>query len=127
MKTYQSGSVASLSIILPNGRSKYISFDSTSNGKSLFSTNDKNIMAGIESSRRFREGGIILVADDTPKETKKKDPIPVKNEEYKEVQVNSWDDAKDYLVDELGIPTKSIRTQSQISAAAEANHIKFIF
>lgn len=133
MKTYQAGSVASMSIILPNGKNKFIRFDSLSNGKSMYSTDNKDIMAGIESSRRFKEGGIIITQDTEPKEGEKKETKPAAAPagklvtEFKEVRVASWEDAKNYLVDECGINSKKIRTQSQITAAAQANGIHFIF
>lgn len=137
MKTYQSGSVAALSITLPNGRNKFIRFDSQSNGKSIYITTDRDIMAGIEGCARFKEGGIKIIADTEPKEQPKKVVTPTapaapkaelrKADEFKEVRVASWEDAKNYLVDELGINGKKIRTQSQIMAAAQANNIHFIF
>lgn len=133
MKTYQSGSVASLSITLPNGRSKYIRFDSMSNGKSQYRTTDKDIMAGIEGSARFAEGGIVIIEDTEPKNVKKvpvataPKPIIKKAEEFKEIRVASWEDAKNYLVEEVGINSKKIRTQSQITEAAQKNNIHFIF
>ena len=128
-----------MSITLPNGRSKCIRFDSQSNGKSIYITDDKDIMAGIESTTRFAEGGIVIIEDTEPKVEPKKEEKPVKAapaapkaelkkaDEFKEVRVASWEDAKNYLVDECGINSKKIRTQSQITAAAQANNIHFIF
>lgn len=133
MKKYQSGSVAALSIKLPNGRNKFIRFDSQSNGKSIYITEDKDVMAGIESCARFKEGGILLIEDTEEKVKEPKEPSAPKatagvlKTDFKEVKVASWEDAKNYLVEEEGVEGKRIRTQSQITAVAQAKGIHFIF
>lgn len=126
MKKYQAGSTISLTLTLGKGKYLHIKFDSMSSGNSVYSSNSKAIQEAIENTEMFKSGYITIIEDTEAVVKKSKVEVNPKAE-YKEVSVASWDDAKAYLVENLGISPSKVRTQSTISSVAEANNIHFIF
>ena len=128
MKKYRAKTNCSVSISLPNGKYKHIDFDPEGNGTSVFSTKSSVIADALERTRAFGKVFVLEYTDepvDAP--VVKEEPLPVKSEnEYKEVKVSDYEEAKRYLIEELGYPANKVRTQSAILKVAASENITFV-
>lgn len=128
MNKYRAKTNFSTSISLPNGKYKYIDFDPEGNGTSIYQTNSAVIAAALERNPGFGKVFTLEYTDDPVEEAQKAEaPAPVKSEkEYNEVKVNDYEEAKRYLIEELGYPANKVRTQSAILKVAANENITFV-
>lgn len=142
MKIYRARTGYSTSIVLPSGKTKYLIFDSESNGTSVLKVTSKAVASALERKKEFGSIFYLEASDEEPsqeyggnaqavisEDTRKgEDAIKSAGEEnaYKEIKVESWEDAKRYMVEELGYPANKVRTQSQIQKKADEEGIRFI-
>ena len=129
-KHYISDSHIAINVTLDGGESMHLSFIALSNGGSVFSTDSVELQNAIERHYRF---GDLFTLDhiEEPKNTSE-----TANEEYTSVEesedgntqkvtVNDLGEAKNYLVDTLGISRTSLRSLKTILEVAKANNIEF--
>lgn len=123
MKTYTSNSEISLSVRVGDNAHTHIRFNPTSNGGSSYSTNNPAIQKGLERHPQF---GKMFHLTSESKEVKKEMRKTVEDVNPKTVvNVNSIQDAKDYLVDTFGISRTQLTSKAKILANAESHNIQF--
>lgn len=127
-KRYISTSHISLSVLLPSGKSKRVSFSPITGSGSYFMTDDKELQNALEKHYRF---GTLFNVDDLYSEQElqkaKRKAVEVKAEpKIEEVTITCLDDAKEYLSDRFGISRTKMNSMKAIEEHATANHIKFI-
>ena len=129
-KHYISDSHIAINVTLDGGESVHLSFIALSNGGSVFSTDSEELQNAIERHYRF---GDLFTLDhiEKPKntsETANEEYTSVKESEDGNIQkiaVNDLGEAKNYLVDTLGISRTSLRSLKTILEVAKANNIEF--
>lgn len=120
IKVYEAKSHVGVSVKLPNGKYRRISFISSSYG-SYFQTEDKNLQEALEAHPWY--GSVFkCVASPVDKDNLKTGLVPhTIKEEY---DVESFIEAKDILQGK-GIEITSIRSKNAIEEVAAKNCIKF--
>lgn len=133
MKIYRAYTDLSLSIVLPSGKSKYIIFNSESNGKSVYSTSSEDIITALEKNSNFGKSFYLekSISDEKLKRQEEMQKavggnINEKKYPYTEVPCNSWEDAKEYLVKNYDVSPTKIKLPSQIQKAAQSFNVNFI-
>lgn len=125
-KVYKAKSHVSINVIMPNGKSRHVTFNSLTGGGSMYSTSDEDMQSALETHHNY---GVLYkldkVVDETKVEVKPKAQPKVQEPEVKTVKVASLEDAKEYLVDKYGISRTKLRSKKQIMEAAEAHNIEF--
>jgi hypothetical protein len=121
-KIYKSGSILHISIILPNGASRHISFNDAANGTSSLITDDKDMQEGLESHHGF---GTMFTCEDI-NESKEKEPTDV-IVKTNIVEVSDLQEAQDYLIDKFNISRTKIRSEASVNKVAKSNGIEFKF
>lgn len=151
IKTYKANTNVSINVVLPSKKNLHISFTPLSNGSSLFTTDNEDIMRAIESHYNF---GRLFRLHSAQDENEKKGAKATENPEKKEtktdgstgenenngqdgstteengaalkkVKVSDPSAAKDYLADTFGISRTSLRSMKAITEQAAANGIEF--
>ena len=132
MKIYRARTNYSTSIQLPSGKYKYVIFDSESDGTSTLRVTSSVISEALEKKKEFgsvfylESGGESKPDIEAVKEGDKAIGSAGAEKTYKEIKVESWEDAKRILVEEYGYPANKVRTQSQIQRVAASEGINFI-
>lgn len=151
IKTYKANTNVSINVVLPSKKNLHISFTPLSNGSSLFTTDNEDIMRAIESHYNFgRLFRLHSAQDESEKKSAKAAENP-KNKEtqttgatqeneddgqdgeatgkngtvLKKVKVSDLSAAKDYLADTFGISRTALRSMKAITEQAAANGIEF--
>lgn len=126
MSTYIAESGISLNIKLESGHYKHVCFELQTNGQSVFVTEDKSLIEAMDKSHRNG----VLYKKEKENMAEKKDDGGEKSEigevEIKEVEVECLDDAKEYLVNEFGIPKTAVKKKADVLNAAKMNGVKFV-
>lgn len=127
-KKYRAGTDLSISVLLENGNSLRVKFSPISNGKSVYTTEDKEIQNAIEKHHLF--GDLIIVESETeivtPDVNSEEEPAEeVKDTEHTVIKVDSPDDAKDYLAEKFGISRTKMRSIESIQRIALEHNIVF--
>lgn len=152
IKTYKANTNVSINVVLPSKKNLHISFTPLSNGSSLFTTDNEEIMRAIESHYNFGKLFRLHSAQDenekrsakateNPKKEETQTTSPAQengddgqdggeatdgNEDVlKKVRVSDLSAAKDYLADTFGISRTALRSMKAITEQAAANGIEF--
>lgn len=127
-KVYKAKSHISINVIMPNGKSRHLSFIPLTGGGSMLSTSDAELQSALECHHNF---GVLFVLDKVVEEkpAEKKLEAKPKAEEPKanNVKVSSLEDAKAYLVDTFGISRTKLRSRKQIEEAGASHGVEFVF
>lgn len=115
---YISDKVISFSVMV-NGTDKRIRFTPMMGGGSIYITDSAAEIEALEKNSAYRNGIFRRAPGETVKveKGKKNKPVPVKG-------ISSWQDAREYLVSELGC-TGELNTPEEISAEAGARGVSF--
>lgn len=145
-KTYRAGTAVSFTAYLESGASARIQFEVQSLGDSIYITRDKSVQDAIERHPLF---GKLFVLHSVTQEEDSEDTESVTQEErYEEsngsmsytqdegsldgvhtdaaIEVSCLDDAKQWLIDNLGAPKSKLRNRNEILRYAEHAGINFI-
>ena len=143
LKKYTAKSHVAVSVTLPSGGSKHISFSQLTGGSSVYYTEDPDEQYGLERHRRYGKlykGEIVKEAIVAPKPiiaASEKNAAPLKSvkkvaagkvgaDGIEVVKVACLDDAKEYLCDRYSdIQRTKLRGKASIMNAAAAHNIKF--
>lgn len=128
-KRYISTSHISLSVFLPSGKSKRVSFNPITGSGSFFITDDKELQNALEKHYRFGTLFIVdpIYVEQEEQQKAKRKAMDVKVEQkIEEVTITCLDDAKEYLSDRFGISRTKMNSMKAIEEHAKANNIKFI-
>ncbi len=126
-KKYKAKTGISVNIVLSNGKSHHVSFTQTSDGGSVYYTNNEDIQKGLESHYRY---GKLFFLDKSeamlPRRTKKTE-LTEESEtaKLKKITVSDYDDAKDYLSNTFGVSRTAMRSVKSILDKATENGIEF--
>lgn len=123
MKKYISPCTISLSLTMPDGKHKHVSFDTnTGLGSSLY-VKDKETQEALEKHPDFNEKFFLERVDsDEPQKIVEE----TKKEEKPRVFVaHTVSEAKEILNSEFGIPRSNIKTMSEVVLAATEHGIQF--
>lgn len=142
IKTYIAGTVISLSVRTTETTSKRIVFDALSNGKSTFTTNDKELQEAIEKHSRFNQlfrlASIVEEKKDKPKDVSKEatkgaeilegvalvEEAGEQTPEVKTLSFPDWGAVKEYLATEYGITRTSLKSQKAMRDLATSKGIE---
>lgn len=115
---YISDKVISFSVMV-NGTDKRIRFTPMMGGGSIYITDSTAEQEALEKNRAYKNGIFRRVPGEPAKveKSRKSKPVPVKG-------ISSWQDAREYLVSELGC-TGALNTPEEISAEAGAKGVSF--
>lgn len=150
IKTYKANTNVSINVVLPSKKNLHISFTPLSNGSSLFTTDNEDIMHAIEKHYNFGKLFRLHSAQDesekrgakTEENPRDKETPTVGNQAtgedsqdeetaegnaptLKKVRVSDLSAAKDYLADTFGISRTAMRSMKAITEQAAANGIEF--
>ena len=105
-------------------RNTRLAFTPTTGGGSVFITDNAELQKILEKHARFGTWFKLEKAEvqETAAPAVAAEP---KKKEIKTVKVNSIQEAKDYLVDELGISRTMLNTKAKILTVAKTNYIQF--
>lgn len=150
IKTYKANTNVSINVVLPSKKNLHISFTPLSNGSSLFTTDNEDMMRAIEKHYNF--GNLFRLhsmQDESEKINAKTEEnlqdkeIPTVDNQVtgedsqdgettdgndptlKKVKVSDLSAAKDYLADTFGISRTAMRSMKAITEQAAANGIEF--
>jgi hypothetical protein len=121
-KLYVSGTIISLSVLMPSGRSRRVSFDVNSSGGSTFATDDAELQAAIEKHSRF---GKSFRVEEVVEPVIVLTPKKVEKPSVRVIEVSNLSDAKEMLVDMFGLSRTKLRTKADIFSAAAERGIEF--
>lgn len=138
-KKYKARTNVSISVLLPNGKSKHISFTALTGGGSVFYTDSAEIQHALESHYRygtlFFEDKEFHVANDAKHvktESSQEDSVAsdgsaseVPPSDATVVVISDADAAKAYLSEHFGVSRTKLRSVSAIKESAAANGIYF--
>ncbi len=122
VKTYRAASEISLTVSMGKGNAKHIRFDVLSNGGSEYKTSDKSLQKALENHSRY--GELFKCVAEVNADTQKKKVSNTMGET--KITVSSIAEAKDYLVEKLGIERTKLKNKEAICRAAEKNGIVFV-
>lgn len=130
IKTYKANTNVSINVVLTSKKNLHITFSPLSNGKSIFTTDNEEIMDAIEHHYNFgklfclhkTESGDVTSAPATEKAANKEDGGAKK---LKRVDISDIASAKDYLADVHGISRTILRSEKSIMEQAAAIGIEF--
>ena len=150
IKTYKANTNVSINVVLPSKKNLHISFTPLSNGSSLFTTDNEDIMRAIEKHYNFGKlFRLHSMQDESEKINAKTEEnlqdkeIPTVDKQVtgedsqdgettdgndpilKKVKVSDLSAAKDYLADTFGISRTAMRSMKAITEQAAANGIEF--
>ncbi|MDY5632540.1 MAG: hypothetical protein SPF56_08645 [Bacteroidaceae bacterium] len=141
IKTYKANTNVSINVVLANKKNLRISFVPLSNGSSVFTTDNEEVMEAIERHYKFGtlfrlystqgEGKKTAVQSEGKKTAVQSDANEQLNEVeaaekiLKKVNVSDLAAAKDYLADTFGISRTYLRSEKSIKEQALANGIEF--
>ena len=132
VKEYRSKSTIGITINLPNGGTRRVSFSGNSEGKSVFYTDDKMVQEALERHARF---GSLFYLVEKPKKPSKP-AAPKRSTEDSSAPAEASDkiihlpfvnlsDAKEYLADRFGVSRTRLRTREDIRKYATLNGVMF--
>lgn len=116
MKTYTARSEMCINVRVGE-RCRHVAFIPRTMGGSSFATDDPSLQSAIEHHRYF--GNRILLA----RSQSAAPPPPAAAPSVTTVDVHSLAEAKDYVVERLGISRTKLRTSEQIFAVAKEKGI----
>lgn len=122
VKTYRAASEISLTVSIGKGNAKHIRFDVLSNGGSEYKTSDKSLQKALENHSRY--GELFKCVAEVNADTQKKKVSNTMGET--KITVSSIAEAKDYLVEKLGMERTRLKNKEAICRAAEKNGIVFV-
>ena len=122
VKTYRAGSEVSLTVSIGKGNAKYIRFDVLSNGGSEYKTSDKSLQKALENHSRY--GELFKCVAEVNADTQEKKVSNTMGET--KITVSSIAEAKDYLVEKLGMERTRLKNKEAICRAAKKNGIVFV-
>ncbi len=124
MATYTSKTSLSLNIVLPSGKSKHISFTPMTAGGSIFYTDSKDDMAGLERHPKY--GRLFVKEEERPaKKSSAKKEKKAPAAEPTVVTVACEEDAKIFLCEKFGFSRTKLKLREQIIAAGKSKNIIF--
>lgn len=125
---YTAKTHVAISVPMPNGTNVHISFTPQTGGGSVFYTNNNQLAEAIEKHNKY--GKLFKKDAEKPvkvvrtKENASKEAVAEPKEpKKKKLSFACYEDAKDYLVDTVGISRTKLRTKTAIQSAAKANDI----
>ena len=125
-KTYLSiGSTLHINVKLGENNYKHISFDSMSNGNSVYRTANEAIQDALERHSYFGKSFNVINVEDSEKVEEVK-PVEVTKTKDNTVTVTDLDDAKNYLVEHYELSRTKLRSKKAILEAAEAHGVVFV-
>jgi len=132
VKEYRSKSTIGITINLPNGGTRRVSFSGNSEGKSVFYTDDRMVQEALERHARF---GSLFYLVEKPKKpakpaaAKRNVEEPAGKEESADKIIHlpfvNLSDAKEYLADRFGVSRTRLRTREDIRKYATLNGVVF--
>lgn len=135
IKTYKANTNVSINVVLKSKKNLHISFVPLSNGNSVFTTDNEEIINAIESHYNF---GKLFRLHSTRDESRdrvvvgspingceRKSKSPETERCLKRVKVSDLAAAKDYLAENCGISRTVLRSEKSIMEQASANGIEF--
>jgi hypothetical protein len=150
IKTYKANTNVSINVVLPSKKNLHISFTPLSNGSSLFTTDNEDIMRAIEKHYNFGKLFRLHSMQDESEKINAKTEENLQDKEIptvdnqvtgedsqdgettdgndptlKKVKVSDLSAAKDYLADTFGISRTAMRSMKAITEQAAANGIEF--
>lgn len=123
MKKYISKTGVAITIALPNGGHKRVSFTSQTGGGSVLYVSDPDVIAGLESHAKY---GKLFKEVSLPKPKVAKPIDAAAKSDIKQVRAACLDDAKDYLSLHYGVSRTKMRSTKAIKDIAAQNKIEFI-
>lgn len=121
---FTSKSHACLSVILPNGASKHISFTEITGGGSVYYTSDETIANALRKHPRF--GRLFKEVEEEPEVVE----VVTNNEEMDKtitLEFATLEDAKDYFGDRYGISRSKMRTMSAVNEIAKNKDVVIVW
>lgn len=122
VKTYRAASEISLTVSMGKGKAKHIRFDVISNGGSEYKTGNKSLQMALENHSRY--GDLFKCVAEVNADTQKKNASNAIEET--KITVSSIAEAKDYLVEKMGIERTKLKNKEAICRAAKKNGIVFV-
>lgn len=131
-KTYRAGTAVSFTAYLESGASARIQFEVQSLGDSIYITRDKSVQDAIERHPLF--GKLFVLHSVTQEEDSEYTESVTQGEGSSDdgvhtettIEVSCLDDAKQWLIDNLGAPKRKLRNRNEILRYAEHVGINFI-
>ncbi len=149
IKTYKANTNLSINVVLSSKKNLHISFTPLSDGSSIYTTSNEDIMNAIESHYNYgklfrlqsmqgenleQTAKVIDInslsgAEVTPAENEAEVVPTVVNNEgevaLKKVHISDFASAKDYLADTFGISRTAMRSHKTILELAASHGIEF--
>lgn len=133
VKEYRAKSTIGVTINMPKGGTRRVSFSGNSEGKSVFYTGDKDVQEALEHHSLFGtlfnlvassavEEPVAPAKDDASYEEQ---PIAPGGDELIHLPFKNLTDAKDYLADRFGVSRTRMRTREDIRRYATENGVVF--
>ncbi len=150
VKTYRACTAVSFTAYLKDGASKRIQFESQSLGDSIYITRDKSVQDAIERHPLFgklfalhsvmqEEDSVMQEEDSVMQEEDSEEASGSMSDTQDEgssddgvhtteatIEVACLDDAKQWLIDNLGAPKSKLRNRNEILRYAEHAGINFV-
>ena len=133
LKEYRAKSTIGVTINLPKGGTRRVSFSGNSEGKSVFYTDDKDVQDALEHhslfGTLFRLVGASNVVEESPADMEEtpheEQPDDQGGEDIIHLPFVNLSDAKDYLADRFGVSRTRIRTREDVKRYAAQNGVVF--
>ena len=134
VKEYRAKSTIGVTINMPKGGTRRVSFSGNSEGKSVFYTDDKDVQDALEHhslfGTLFRLVGASNAVEETPVDVEEKKTHDEEQEapggdELIHLPFMNLPDAKDYLADRFGVSRTRMRTREDIRRYATENGVVF--
>lgn len=130
-KRYKANTHISLNVVLSTKKNMHITFTPLSNGSSLFTTDNEEIIDAIEHHYKFGKMFRLDGVEDSGEalesgEQRVESEEASEGETLKQVSVSDLAAAKDYLADKCGVSRTVLRSKNAIIEQAKAHQIEFV-
>ena len=130
-KRYKANTHISLNVVLSTKKNMHITFTPLSNGRSLFTTDNEEIIDAIEHhykfGKMFRLDGVEESEEALESgEQRVESEEASEGETLKQVSVSDLAAAIDYLADKCGVSRTVLRSKNAIIEQAKAHQIEFV-
>lgn len=121
IKIYKAATEVSFNVNLDDNRTRRIRFELQSLGNSIYITKDKEIQDALERHRMF---GRLFSLHSSEHTVEDAEPQPIQTETT--IEVACLEDAKQWLIDNLGAPRRRLRTPKEVVRYAQDSGITFV-
>lgn len=112
---FEASTLISVTISLPKGASRRVTFSARSTGGSVYYTNDKEV---AEALRRHYKFG-TLFKESTEQESAPRKKGTTKTPKLKDLRLSDLESAKDEIARRTGISRTKLKTKDALTAAAK--------